>query len=252
MSTNSSSRKEAAFSKIGNTAPQRILALPLFLLHLPLALFIGFQPNFEIWDLQTSARVAFTIAFALYVNVSFLYRERFWSVPSLTFLILTLFHLGLFASIAVTGTPPTLMETGEFSSSWFFSEATTTAVKYVLVGLVSYSAGLTLSTILWSPNKSVSSNRDKTQDKRVLEERFAVFGLALLVISALSWFILTITTAGAQLLFNELYGLLEGYKFLKPIELYLLGHFLWSHVGLLYPKVQTFVLGDSRIWAFCY
>lgn len=179
-----------------DTSNRGPIAFLLFCLHIPLAVFFTYPPSFEQWSLQAGAQIAFAVTLVLFFNISFLYRERYWSVPSLTFLVLSLFHLGLLASIAVTGESPGLVRSGEINSSWFFSEVTSIAVTFVVLGLIAYSAGLTLAVTFWGQRANVLESRVDTERELQIRERFSRFGFWLLTFSIVAWFGISFLVAG--------------------------------------------------------
>lgn len=221
----------------------KAVVLLLAFLHIPLFLYVSGNQSFSEWELQSSARISILVAFGLYLNVSFLYRERFWSVPSLTFLILALFHLGLFVTPALSGNLPDFVRTVGSSGTWFTNSTVSTAARYVTLALVAYSLGLTVCAFFRAePNYGPNSFH---QDERwvPLRENLGKVGLALLAISVLGWYLISVVFAG-PLFFLSSYG-----EYLETTRTSTLLNY--TYIGISFGLVMCAFIPERRsfVWA---
>ncbi|AJK69391.1 O-antigen polysaccharide polymerase Wzy [Corynebacterium marinum] len=221
---------------------RRQFAFALFLLHIVLLIVFSSGSLFEGADLQDVSRVAILTATLLYLAISFLYRERFWSVPSLTFLILALFHLGLFVTPAINGQLPTFVVDVGGSGTWFYSDATIIAVRYVLLGLVAYSAGLTLVFSLGvTATVSGEDNVSGSQDS-VYRNNLALVGFVVLTVSTLTWLVISVYSGG-PFFFLRSYGSYLAFTNDSALLNY-------TYIGISYGLLLSMFTRNHRVFAF--
>lgn len=160
------------------------------------ALLLMQQP-FERAGIQTVAIMSISLSVFLGIFVAKSLKDGVWSFPFLYFLILSLFHLGLYIAPALdSGQMATFLES--MWSGWYNDNIMIRAAYIIDLGLLSYASAI--GVVSWTTRESQASNKfglpsQSESDGRMRDSIVDVGGL-ILSISFLNWLVLCVSQLG--------------------------------------------------------
>lgn len=155
------------------------------------------QQAFERAGIQAVAIMSILLAVFLGVFVAKSLKDGVWSFPFLYFLILSLFHLGLYLAPALdSGQMATFLE--GMWSGWYNDAIMIRAAYIIDLGLLSYASAI--GVVSWTsrespPSHKLGSQTQSVSDGRMRDSIVDVGGL-ILSISFLNWLVLCVSQLG--------------------------------------------------------
>jgi uncharacterized protein (TIGR03382 family) len=131
-----------------------------------------------------------------------------WAFPFLYFLILFVFHGGLYLASALLGGPPA--SSTRLQLLWFVAEPSVRAAYLVNVALVCYALGYAISRFVPGVR---GSGRQQDDAARVFDDRsrngIVAVGCAVTILSTLVWFVVSIDRVGPTFFLGSYLGYLR-------------------------------------------
>lgn len=194
------------------------------------------QQDFGTVTLRTISVLLLTTEGVIGVCIFAIDRRRAWSFPFLFYLILVLFHTGLYISTAIFGELPSTYATDTWR--WFTDEAAVRSAYILLIAVCCYALGYGVSALL-SNRQTSSIGTHELVHKADTGARFGIVdvGGLLTVASVAAWFGLSIVNIGFTFF-------LESYQtFLGSTAS--TGGLVWAYLGISLG-VPLCALGPAR------
>lgn len=206
------------------TLPQRSKLYGTILAHIGSAALIGLlvlRPTFESASIQGVAIFSIGLAIVLGCLVANSLEDGMWSFPFLYFLILCLFHLGLFVSPAISDGQMATFLNGHWTG-WYSDSLMIRAAYLIDLGLLSYATAI--GFVAWTSRGSRPRLESKLESDslaaRLMRNSLVDVGGVTLSIAVVSWVVLCVSHLG-PLFFLSSYA-----EYLRATE--------GSSVGLIY------------------
>ncbi|WP_375423623.1 O-antigen polysaccharide polymerase Wzy [uncultured Friedmanniella sp.] len=181
-------------------APTALTGLSL----LGLVLAAAYQTDLERLPLRAMAILVLAVAVAVGTGVLAVARQGFWSLSFLLYLVLSLFHLGLFVRPALLGEESPSLTRLVYAEIWWTDPAMVRAAAVVLLGLLAYGAGVGLRALL----RPVERVQDGARaDPRYLAG-IADAGAVTLTVGVVGWLVVSVAALGPLFFLSSYRGYL--------------------------------------------
>jgi O-antigen polysaccharide polymerase Wzy len=163
-----------------------------------LGILLLFETEFGHLPLRAMAIVLLTSELAIGALIYRTDRRRAWSFPFLYFVVLVLFHSGLYVAPALLGRLAAVLRTP--TSDWFDEQLGIRAAYIVAVAAACYAMGYAVSR-LTARAQSASEpapDPDRAANERQIREGIADFGGLLTLLAVLVWLMISVTAVGSD------------------------------------------------------
>lgn len=177
-----------------------------------LVLWVGAAVTHVLPDLGWSSLLLLATTLTCGAAIAGTARAGQWSLAFLSFLILYLFHAGLFVAPALTGGPPRVFE--RLNPAWWDRTDLPLLVSYVAVGLTAFTVGALIAGRIWGDRTSRSIFPAPPDGSSLaalsMRRSIATIGSIVMFASVVAWFTINIEASGPVFFLQPYLDYLDG------------------------------------------
>lgn len=169
-----------------------------------LVFVVAFSAELATWSIQPFSLLLVGTSIVLAALLRRSVRGKGHSLAFLIFVVLCVFHLGLYLQPAVTGEMPSGLGSIIYRSDWYTQASMVRAGIVILLGLLGYSAGVGVVTLLrpglWATTEMPERAHSYPSS---LVAAIGDVGTALLVLGVLAWYVISVSELGPRFFLRD-------------------------------------------------